>query len=87
MSADHLGHVAKYLGKPVGIVLFVDILDIILLLALALGIADVVNIEAERFCKVVEAVQSDLIVQICHHVPFAPGSYGRNIMSGTGRTI
>ena len=45
-SADHLGQMLHDLGQALGIVLFVNVGDIILLLALRFGIAYVVNIKA-----------------------------------------
>jgi hypothetical protein len=56
MGAYHICNVTEYLGKTVGVVLFIYIFQVVLLLSLALGIAHIVNIEAQGLGKVVETV-------------------------------
>ena len=41
------------------------------LLSFAFGVADIVNIEAESFGKIIEPVKLELVVQPYHHVPFS----------------
>ena len=54
--ADHGGERDEHLRQPFGIILFVDIGDIIFLFTRGLGVTYVVNIETERFGKIVESV-------------------------------
>ena len=46
VCADGFGNITEYLCETVGIILLVDILDIVLLLPLALCIADIIYIKA-----------------------------------------
>ena len=62
-SAYPLGNGAENTRKSFGVVLLVDIRDIVLLFPLTFCIAHVVNIEAKRFCEVVKAIQSQLFFQ------------------------
>ena len=49
-SADHIRHIGENLGQTLGIILFINISDIVLLFPLGLCIADIIYIEAQRFC-------------------------------------
>ncbi|MPM37154.1 hypothetical protein SDC9_83760 [bioreactor metagenome] len=51
-------------GEPLGVVLLVDIGNIILLRPLGLGVAHVVDIKAQRLREVVKAIQFNLSVHI-----------------------
>ena len=62
MRADHLGHALQNAGQPLGVVLLVDVGDIVALLALGFGIAYVVNVERQRLGQVVEPVQFQLVL-------------------------
>ena len=55
--ADHLCQGGQYFGKALGIVLLVDIRNIFLSFLCRLRVANVIDVEAERFCQVVEAVK------------------------------
>ena len=66
---DHLRQRGQYLRQAVGIVLLVDIGDVIAPLAGRFGVADIVDVEAERFCQVVEPVQFQFF-----HI-FRPSAY------------
>src|SRR3546814_2473297 len=57
VGTDDLGDVGKDLGQPVGVVLFVDVLDVALALVLGDGVAHVVDVEAQRLGEVVEALE------------------------------
>ena len=57
IGADHLGDMTEDAGEPFGIVLFVDIGDIIHLLPLGFGVTDIVDVKAERFCQVVKTIE------------------------------
>ena len=48
-GADHVRHIHKQLGKALGIVLPVNICDVVFLLPLRLGIAHIIYIEAQGF--------------------------------------
>ena len=61
-GTDHFGYVAEYLGKTLGVILFVDIFDIVLLLLLTLCVANVVDIKAKGLSEVIEAVKGDLFI-------------------------
>ena len=62
LCADHLRDVRQDLHEAVGIILLIDIGNILLLLALGLGIADVVNVKAQRLCQVIEPIKLQLIL-------------------------
>jgi len=55
-GAYHISQRRKDSGKPVRIILLVDIGNIILLLSGRFGITDVVNIKTEGFCQVIKPV-------------------------------
>ncbi|MPN14043.1 hypothetical protein SDC9_161369 [bioreactor metagenome] len=67
----HLGQVRQYLGQTFGIVLLVDIGDIILLFPRCLCIANIVNIKAQRFCQIVKPVERHLLIHM-RKPPFKP---------------
>src|SRR3990172_715942 len=57
IGADDAGHLAQDGGQTLGIVGLVDVRKVFILRLLAGGVADVVNIEAQRFGEVVEALE------------------------------
>ena len=61
MRSYHFGQSHQYGGQAFTVILFVYISDIVPLLPFGFGIANVVNVEAERFCKVIETVESKLV--------------------------
>ena len=61
--ADHLRDFREDLREAFGIVLLVDVFDVVLLFARCLGVTDVVNVETEGFRQVVEAVKFQLFLQ------------------------
>ena len=69
-GTDHLGNVAEYFGKTFGVILLVDILDIILLFFLTFSVTNVVDIKAEGLGKIIEAVKGDLIILQSAIYPF-----------------
>ena len=56
MRTDHLGHPLENAGQSFGVVLLVDIFDVVTLFALGLCIADIINVEGQLLCHVVEPV-------------------------------
>ena len=64
MRADHLRDPLHDAGQSFGVVLLVDIGDVVALLALGLGVAHVVNIEGKRLGQVVEPVEFELVLHI-----------------------
>ena len=56
VRADHLRHVQQDIRQPLGVVLLVDVLDVVALLALRLRVANIENIETQGFRQVVEPV-------------------------------
>lgn len=69
-GTDHFGNVAEYFGKTFGVILLVDILDIVLLFFLSLSVANVVDIKTEGFSEIIEAVKGDLIILQSAIYPF-----------------
>ena len=69
-GTDHLGNVAEYFGKTFGVILLVDILDIVLLFFLTFSVTNVVDIKAEGLGKIIEAVKGDLIILQSAIYPF-----------------
>ena len=69
-GTDHLGNVAKYFCKTFGVILLVDILDIILLFFLTFSVANIVDIKTEGLGKIIEAVKGDLIILQSAIYPF-----------------
>jgi len=61
LGTDDGVHVGQYLGQPLGVVHLVDVLDVAALLQLGLGVADVVDVEAQRLGQVVETVQLEFV--------------------------
>ena len=57
MCTDHVSNIAKNVCETLCVVLFIYVSDVFVLFSLCLGVAYIVNIEAKRFCKVVEAIQ------------------------------
>lgn len=57
---DHLRNPCEDAGEPFGILLLVNIGNIVLLLPLAFGVAHVIDIKAEGFCQIVEPVKLEL---------------------------
>ena len=70
VRADHFRNVAEDLRQTVGIVLFVNVFDIIRLFPRAFCIANIVNVKAESLGKIIEAEKLELVVQPYPHVPF-----------------
>lgn len=60
LRPDHVRQRRKDLGQAFAVVLPVDIGDIVALFARAAGVADVIDIEAQRLRKIVEPVQIEL---------------------------
>ena len=60
LGADHVGEGGEDQSEPLGVVLFVDIGDVIGEFPGGFGVADIVDIEAERLCQVIEAIQLEL---------------------------
>jgi hypothetical protein len=54
---------AQNLGQPLGVVLLIDVLDVFPLILVSFCVADVVDIETERFCQVIKPVQGQLLCQ------------------------
>ena len=62
MRTDHLGHPLENAGQSFGVVLLVDIFDVVTLFALGLCIADIINVEGQRLGQVVEPVKFKLVL-------------------------
>ena len=60
MRTDHLGHPLENAGQSFGVVLLVDIFDVVTLFALGLCIADIINVEGQRLGQVVKPVSLSL---------------------------
>ena len=57
LGADHIRQGGEDMGEPLGVVLLVDIGDVVLLLPGRLGVAHVVNVKAEGLRQIVEPVE------------------------------
>ena len=64
MCADHLGQLFHDAGQSLGVVLLVDVLDVVELLALGLCVADIVNVKGQCLGQVVKAIELELILHI-----------------------
>ena len=64
MCADHLGQLFHDAGQSLGVVLLIDVLDVVALLALGLCVADIVNVKGQCLGQVVKAVELELILHI-----------------------
>ena len=60
---DHIGHLRKDLRETIGVVLLINVLDVVPLLTCRLRIANVINIETQRLRQVVKPVQFQLPIQ------------------------
>ena len=65
-GTDHLRHITENIGQTLGIVLLIDICNIVLLLPGAFGIAHIINIKTQGFCQVIEAIQGYFILHGGH---------------------
>ena len=57
LGADHIRQGGEDIGQTLGVVLLVNVSDIVPLLPRGLGVADIIDVEAQRLCQVVKAVQ------------------------------
>ena len=64
VRADHLGQLFHDAGQAFGVVLLVDVLDVVALLALGFCVADVVDVEGQRLGQVVEPVEFEFVLHI-----------------------
>lgn len=55
IGTDGVRYLFQYLCEPFGAVHFIDIGDVLFSFLFCTGIADVVHVEAERFCQIIEA--------------------------------
>ena len=62
MRTDHLGYPLENAGQSFGVVLLVDIFDVVTLFALGLCIADIINVEGQRLGQAVEPVKFELVL-------------------------
>ena len=60
LGADHVRQGGQNVGEALGVVLFVNVGDVVPLFPGGFGVAYVVNIEAEGLGQVVEAVELEL---------------------------
>ena len=60
---NHIGHLREDLRETVGVVLFINVLDIVPLLTRRLCITNIINIETQRLCQIVKPVQFQLPIQ------------------------
>ena len=60
LGADHVGEGGEDVGQSLGVVLLVDVGDVVLLLPGGFCVTHVVDVEAQRFGQVVEPVQFQL---------------------------
>ena len=77
-GSDHVRHIHQQFGQPFGIVLLVDIGYVILLFPLGLGVAHVIDIEAQGLGQIVKAVQGKFLAHVfsfilrnCHKISSA----------------
>ena len=66
VRTDHLGDVGQDPGQPVGVVGLVDVGNVLVHMLTGLGVADVVDGEAEGLAQIVEAMQFQALVQFLH---------------------
>ncbi|MNV07456.1 hypothetical protein D3C71_978870 [compost metagenome] len=66
VGADDLGHISENLRETIGVVLFVDVLDITLALFFCTRIADVIDVEAQGLGEVVESLQPQARQRLDH---------------------
>ena len=66
VGADDLGHVGQDLGKALGVVGFIDVLDVALALFFRHGVADVVDVEAQGLGQVVETLEPEAGKRLDH---------------------
>ena len=77
MRTDHLGHPLENAGQSFGVVLLVDIFDVVTLFALGLCVADIINVEGQRLGQVVEPVSLSLFcISYPHNTKKSPGERG-----------
>ena len=56
-GTDHVGEVCQDGGQTLGVVLLIDVSDVVLLFALGFRVADIVDVETQGFGQVVESVK------------------------------
>ena len=61
--ANHVRDLGDDVREALGVVLLIDVFDVILLLPRRFRVADVVNIEAQCFRQIIEAVQLQFLLQ------------------------
>ena len=67
VCTNDVDNIGQNLGKPLSIVLFIDVLYVSLLIFRSLGITDVVDIEAQGLGQVVEPMELEFAFQHWKH--------------------
>ena len=63
VCADQGGDILENAGQALGVVFLVDVFDVFTAMLLALGVTDVVDVEAQRLREVVETVKPDIALE------------------------
>ena len=53
---DHFGDITENIRQTFGIILFIDVADIVLFFPFGLCIAHIENIETQCFCQIIESI-------------------------------
>ena len=64
MCTNNIDNLGQYFGQSVGTVELINVLNILKTLFLGLGIADIVDVEAQCLRQIVKAMQAQLVIQI-----------------------
>jgi hypothetical protein len=64
MSTNNVDNFRQNLGQSVGTIELIDVLNVLKTLFLGLGIADIIDVKAQRLRQIVKAMQAQLIIQI-----------------------
>ncbi len=76
---DDVGYVRENLGQAPGVVCLIDVLDVLTPLFRRHGVADVIDVEAQRFCQIVESMEFQLLVDGLDHETTSGFSDARGI--------
>ena len=85
MCADNITDFIKNTGQPLGVILFVDILNIGDTIFYCFGVANIVHIKTERFGKIIEAVKLHFFSRISNVHSLSPSNLSK-MMAAAERT-
>lgn len=63
MRPDNICNSAQNLSQALGIVLLINIFDVLPLLLVSLSIANIIDVETERLCEIIKPIQGQLFCQ------------------------